>query len=213
MASKTKPPRHDLTTRWGRLEANARLYLKDHGFLRGPWTHMYELAPGAWRSNHPSPKRLAQLKLRGFRSVLSLRGAGHKAPTLLEREACDLLGLAFHQIAVGGGRPAPRERLLKLLDIFAEIEKPFVMHCKSGIDRTGLASFLYLVSETDTPPDIARAQLSFKYLHLKTSRHGILDLMADSYIEDWRKTGIGIRDWIATRYDAEALERAYRGNG
>jgi protein tyrosine/serine phosphatase len=211
MASKPKPPRHDLTTRWGRFEANARLLLKDHGFLRVPWTHMYELAPGVWRSNQPSPKRLAELKRRGFRSVVSLRGAGHTAPTLLEREACARLGLAFHKVTIGGGRAAPRERLLRLLDIFRVIEKPFVIHCKSGIDRTGLAAFLYLLAETDTPPEIAREQLSFKYLHLKTSRHGILDLMADSYIEDWRRTGIGIRDWIATRYDRDALESAYRG--
>lgn len=204
------PPRHDLSTRWGRWLAYARLYLKDHGFLRVPWTHMHEIAPGAWRSNQPSPRRLARLRQQGFKSVLVLRGA-HKAPVLLEAEACEALGLTLHAVGIGGGVPAARESLLTLLDTFREIERPFVMHCKSGIDRTGFASFIYLLAETDASPEIARRQLSFDYLHLKSSRHGILDLMADTYLADWRETGIGIRDWIATRYDPEALEREWRG--
>ena len=206
-----QPPRFDLSTRWGRWEAYLRLYLKDHGFLRVPWTHMHEIAPGAWRSNQPSPRRLAKLKEQGIRSVLVLRGAVHKAPVALEAEACAALGLRLHEVGIGGGGATPRGRLLDLLETFRTIERPFVMHCKSGIDRTGFASFLYLLAETDADPEIARRQLSFDYLHLKSSRHGILDLMADTYLADWRETGIGIRDWIETRYDPEALWREWQG--
>lgn len=203
------PPRYDLTTRWGRVAAYARLYLRDHGFLRVPWTHMHEIAPGAWRSNQPSPGRLARLKRDGFRAVLVLRGA-HKAPVLLEREACEALGLAFHAVGIGGGVMTQADRLVDLLDTFAVIERPFVMHCKSGIDRTGFAAFLYLLAETDTSPEIARRQLSFDYLHLKHGRHGILDFMADTYLADWRESGIGIREWIETRYDPDDLMDAWR---
>ena len=95
------PPRHDLSTRWGRWSAYVRLYLKDHGFLRVPWTHMHEIAPGAWRSNQPSPRRLARLRQKGFKSVLVLRGA-HKAPVLLEAEACEALGLTLHDHLIIG---------------------------------------------------------------------------------------------------------------
>ena len=106
----------------------------------------------------------------------------------------------------------PRDALITLLDAFRNIEKPFVFHCKSGIDRTGLAAFLYLLAETDTPPEVARRQLSLRYLHLKASRHGILDVMADAYMDAYRATGIGIRAWIETVYDPDALNAA-NGSG
>ena len=185
--------------------------LIDHGFLRALWTHEYEIAPGVWRSNQPSPRRIGDWALRGMRSVLLLRGKGQGTPVHdLEREACAAHGLVLHHAPVAGQTLSPRVRLLELLDTFAAIEKPFVMHCKSGIDRTGLAAFLYLVAETDTPPAVARRQLSFRYLHVKATRHGILDLMADAYVSAHRASGIGLRDWISDDYDPDALTAAYK---
>lgn len=194
-----------------RRSAMRHLMLTDHGFLRLFWTHEYEIAPGVWRSNQPNPARIEHWAARGMKSVVLLRGTGPGKPIYdLEREACDRAGLTLHVAPLSGRNLATRERLLGVLDAFKIAEKPFVMHCKSGIDRTGLAAFLYLVSETDTPPEIARRQLSFKYLHLKVSRHGILDHMADSYLSAHRETGISIRDWIETVYDQEVMTARYR---
>lgn len=185
--------------------------LMDHGVLRVFWTHEYEIAPGVWRSNQPSPRRIEGWAARGIKSVLYLRS---KRPdhllTRLEREACANHGIDFRQVPVPGAVLLPAKRLLDLLDHFKSVEKPFVMHCKSGIDRTGLAAFLYVVSQTDTPPRIARSQLSFKYLHLRNARHGILDFMADSYLAAYERTGIGLRDWAETAYDAEELTERYK---
>lgn len=205
------PPKHDLATRWGRFVAYAKFYFDDHGIIRVPWTHTHEIAPGVWRSNQPSPARLERLEKQGIRSVLSLRGRPTRVATVLEREACERLGLTLRFASIGAGDLSSREKLLHLLDTFREIERPFVFHCKSGIDRTGLAAMLYLLAETDTPPEIAREQLSFKYLHLKAGRHGIIDHMADTYLRAWRETGIGIREWIGTEYDPDALRQSYRG--
>ena len=189
-----------------RRSALRHLMLTDHGFLRLLWTHEYEIAPGVWRSNQPNPSRIEQWAARGFKSVVLLRGMIPGNPIYdLERDACSRAGLKLHMAPLGGRALVPPDRFLALLEAFKTAEEPFVMHCKSGIDRTGMAAFLYLVAETDTPPEIARRQLSFKYLHLKTSRHGILDHMADAYLAAHRATGISIRDWIETAYDPEAI--------
>ena len=47
------------------------------------------------------------------------------------------------------------------------------MHCKSGADRAGLMSALYLILNQNVPVDKAKDQLSFKYLHLKHAGHDI----------------------------------------
>lgn len=203
-------PLHDLNTFWGRVRAYLELYLIDHGFLRILWTNMHEIAPGVWRSNQPSPFRVRWLARKGFRSVLTLRGNYQTAPYQLEAEACQEVGLELYNGRLPGGILLPREDLLGLLKSFRTMERPLLIHCKSGIDRTGLASLLYLLAETNTTPEVARRQLSLTYLHLRHGRHGILDVMADSYLEAFRKTGIALQDWIAMEYDPEMLTSAYR---
>ncbi len=184
--------------------------LTDHGFLRAFWTHEYEIAPGVWRSNQPSPRRIAGWAARGIRSILLLRGKKEDHDFIrLEREACAAHGIALHRVKIRGGKLSGKDRFLELLDCFKIVEKPFVIHCKSGIDRTGLASFLYLLAETDTPPEVARRQLSLRYLHLKVTRHGLLDVMADAYLAAFKADGIGLRDWLETGYDPVELIARY----
>ncbi|MDJ0639460.1 MAG: tyrosine-protein phosphatase [Paracoccaceae bacterium] len=192
------------------LKAWVKLNWSDHGFLRVLWTHLYQIAPDVWRSNQPGPRRIEAYANMGFKSVLRLRAPKRDSIFLMEERACAAHGLTLHNVQISGGLLTDTKNLLTLLDTFKIIEKPFVMHCKSGIDRTGLAAFLYLLAETDTPPEIARQQLSFKYLHVKATRHGILDHMADSYLAAYRESGIDLRSWIETLYDKPALTSAYQ---
>ena len=56
----------------------------------------------------------------------------------------DQLGLKLVNCTLHARYAAPREDILAVIRAFREIEKPFVMHCKSGADRAGFASALYL---------------------------------------------------------------------
>jgi protein tyrosine/serine phosphatase len=100
-------------------------------------------------------------------------------------------------------KAAPRDEYLRLFDIFDTAERPMVMHCKSGADRTGIASALYLLVCEGAPMAEARKQLRFwPFLHLKRSATGILDHILDLYERRCATTGpIAIRDWFATEYD------------
>ena len=57
-----------------------------------------------------------------------------------------------------------------------------MMHCKSGADRAGIASCLYLIYKQNMM-FYATKQLSFKYLHIKYAKTGILDYLFETAIK------------------------------
>lgn len=201
--------RYDLSRPWDRLRARLHLELVDHGILRHLWTNEAEIAPGVWRSNQPGPARFRRLRARGISSVLTLRGPSDSAPNMIERAQCAKLGLTL-EVAKLSARSAPqRENLQELLAIFRRIEKPFVMHCKSGADRAGLASALYLMVIEKRSLQEARAQLSFRFLHLKQTKTGILDLILDLFEDAQAHGPVDFETWLATGYDADQANQLF----
>lgn len=193
-----------------RIRAYVDFYLVDHAFLRVLWTNFFEIAPGVYRSNQPSPKRLRQMYKLGIRNVLNLRGVNGTSAYALEQETCEELGMTMVNHGMSARALLEKERYLQLLDILETIEKPFVIHCKSGADRAGLASALYLLHIEGRSPAEAQKMLSFKYVHLKSTKTGILDHFMDAYSEAHAKSGISIRDWIDTEYDRKAIAASFK---
>ncbi|MFV0244588.1 MAG: fused DSP-PTPase phosphatase/NAD kinase-like protein [Qingshengfaniella sp.] len=200
----------DISTPAARRRAWWHFQLLDHAFLRAWWWNLHEIAPGIWRSNQPSPRRLRRYKAKGIRAVINLRGDAKQSPYLFEREACEQLGLSLHSIALSARKLVPREDILSLIDLMRHVEKPFVMHCKSGADRAGFAAAIYLAVIAGRPVAEARKQLHWKYLHLSNDDTGILDYVFDAYQEDTAETPITLEEWFHTRYDPKALTRRWR---
>lgn len=199
----------DISTPRARRHAFWHFQLLDHAILRALWSNCHEIAPGVWRANHPSPARLRTYHAMGITTILSLRGANGQSPYLFEKETCDALGIRLFNLAFSARNLAPRSVFLALLDKFEQVERPFLMHCKSGADRAGLASVLYLLHMTDTPIALAKKQLSLRYLHIRASSTGVLDHMIDAYQADNAARKTPIRDWIEQRYDPDALSAEY----
>ena len=190
--------------------AKLHFLLVDHGFMRTHWSNLFEVVPGVWRSNQPSQRRLKKYKDMGFETVINLRGAADRSPYLLEEAACRDLGMRLITNKLSARRLAKRARLLALLDTFDTIDKPFIMHCKSGADRAGLAAALYLLHIENASIEEAKKQLSFKYLHIRKSKAGVLDYLLDAYAADNKITPMPIREWLETRYRRGKLQRAFR---
>ncbi len=79
------------------------------------------------------------------------------------------------------------------------------MHCKSGSDRAGLASVIYLIAVKKINPSVAANQLSIKYLHLRWYITGVLDYMISEYVNAFEQTGIEFEDWLENDYDRDQL--------
>lgn len=179
-------------------------WLKDHGVLRALWTNFHKLDDDVWRHNHPSPARLARLKALGAVSVLTLRGTT-SVPSVLEARACADLGLEFRALEMRAMRLPRQEALLGLIDAIREMPKPMVIHCKSGSDRTGLASTIYLHVFKGIPLEEARKQLGVRFIHNPFGRAGIVNVLLDAYAEAHAATGIGFEDWVRDHYDQVGL--------
>lgn len=183
----------------------------DQGIVRLFWAKTAVIAPGVIRSNQPDRRRLARLKAQGLASVLYLRGSDGGAPFRAERHACAALGLQFHSFNMSAHRLPPPDRVLALIALFRRIEKPFLLHCRAGADRTGLASAIYLLALEGRPLAEARAMLSARFGHWRWSSTGVLDQMVLTFQADHAANGIGFEDWIATRYDPAAITADFKG--
>lgn len=199
----------DISTPAKRAEAQRHFDWVDHGILRIWWTNFFAVAEGVYRSNHPSQKRLASYKNKGIKSILNLRGISNYSFYLFEKEACDALGLNLTSIHMSATRLPTVERILELESHFKTLQKPFVLHCKSGADRAGFVSALYLLLIENQPIEVARTQLGLKFAHVKSSQKGVLDFCLDSYRARLQNGDITFRDWITTEYDPATLQAEF----
>ncbi len=184
-------------------ERRARIYnlYFDHAILRGIWTNFHQVAPGVYRSNHPTHDRFEQMRDQGITTVLNLRGAGNGAHYLSEKASCEALGITLISTTLHARAAATRAELLALIDIFQTIDKPFVMHCKSGADRAGLASAIWLLVMEGKPVAEAAKMLSWRFWHFRNRKVGILDYILDCYGARNTRDPISFRDWVAAEYD------------
>lgn len=137
-----------------------------------------------YRSAQPTPEILKKYKERyGIRSVISLRRARpDKEWYRKEIAASQDLGLAHYDVALSSTMPAPMEKMEELAQILKTAERPMLIHCLGGSDRTGLGVALYLYTVKNQSPEEALEQsLSifyghFPYLWMKT------DAMTESFL-------------------------------
>lgn len=201
---------NDISTPKARRRARIADLWIDHAVLRTFWHNFDEVAPGVYRSNQPDAKRLAAYKARGIRSILTLRGVNNSATFAFEVEACAALGLTFRSVNLSARKLRPAENYLEMLDIFAQIEKPFLFHCKSGADRTGLAAAFYLIEHQSKRVDEVRDQLSSRYLHSRRASTGVLDHMLEAFRRTGEAKGMPLRTWLKEVYDPHALTAEFK---
>ncbi len=121
-----------------------------------------------YRSAQPSADALADyVKLHGIKTVINLRGA-HPGRNWYDSEiaASESLGITHVDFAMSDRVELSFDRSMELLALMRDAEKPLLIHCKAGADRTGLASVLYLQQVAGVDEERAEWQLSPIYGHL-----------------------------------------------
>lgn len=182
----------------------------DHGLVRFVWRNLHEIAPGVWRGSQPDPGMIRRLAARGLRTILNLRGETEWGSYLLERETCAELGITLVDMKLNSRNLPTVETIFALDAVFEQAERPMLIHCKSGSDRAGFVSALYLLLRTGASAEEAGAQLSWRYLHLRRGGTGVLGYMIEAYGAETARAPISFRDWVTTRYDREALMAGYK---
>lgn len=204
----------DLSSVPGRKRAEREMTLGDHGFLRESFQNLHQISDEMWRSNQPNPRQVAEhVRRRGIKTILNLRGDSTKGYYLLEKEACEENGVTLIDFRVYSRDTPTVERVLEAKQLFEDITYPALMHCKSGADRAGLMSVLYMIFRAGEPVRVAANQLSKKYLHMREGKTGLLDAFFETYLEAEAATGIGFEDWLTTEYDREKLKADFLNSG
>ncbi len=200
-----------LDTRWDRLRAWTNMLVLDHGILRYAYLNLHRVGERAWRSAQPAPHHIRGFARRGIRTVVSLRGGQFFGSLPLEREACARNGMAFHNFVLRSRSLPTREELLAAMRLFETLDYPVLFHCKSGADRVGFMSVLYLVLAEGRPIAEARKQLSWRFGHVRQGPTGVLDAFFDVYEQE---TGgeMPLREWIETRYDRDGVMRSHQSS-
>jgi protein tyrosine/serine phosphatase len=189
------------------------MLLVDHGIFRLLYLNKHKLAPGAWRAAQPAPHDIDRLARQGLRTIINLRGPRDCGAYRLERKACGSRNIMLIDFTLGS-RAAPKpEMVLTAAELFGQIDYPVLMHCKSGADRAGLMSALYLHVKEGVPIELAKEQLSWRYGHFRNAATGILDAFFEQYLADNRRRPVPFLEWVATTYDPVALKREFRPSG
>ena len=200
----------DISSRSGRFWAHIHFHLMDHAFLRVLWNNFHQVSDEVYRANQPSPSHLRSYKDRGIKAVLNLRGFTQQSYALFEEDSCKNLGLDLISVPLSGSSAPQPEKLLEIIAILDKIPKPFVLHCKSGADRAGLVSAMYLIVHKKLSVTEAKKQLSFKYLHLDFTKTGILDYILDVFSQRLKIENIDFLDWVKREYNAEILNSSFK---
>lgn len=213
MSADGSSPGIDLNTPAGRRRARRDLVWGDHGFLRARFRNLHRISDEMWRANQPSPEHIARYaRDLGLKTILNLRGASPKGYYLLEREACLAFGVDLVDFQVFSRDSPTRDVVRGARDLFAAIRYPALMHCKSGADRAGLMAVLYMHFRQGLPIEQAIEQLSWKYLHVREGKTGMLDHFFLTYLRDGRPAGLSFMDWVETAYDRDAVKAEFIRN-
>ena len=205
--------RKPLTRRRDRIRAWLNMLIVDHGFIRYVYSNMWRVTPSMWRSAQPGPHHIRRFARAGGRTVVTLRGGVMFGSLPLEVEACDAAGLDFRTIVLRSRALPSRAEMIEILDGLGTLETPVLFHCKSGADRAGFMSAIWLVAREGADLETAMAQLSLRYGHFRRSKTGVLDAFFEAYRREGLAEGLSLSRWVEPRYDPKAITKRFRAGG
>ena len=207
--------RFHLESTWGRVKAWSNMFFVDHGFFRYAYLNLHKIDASAYRSAQPGPRHFRRIAKKGVRTVVNLRGGRHFGSYPLEREACHHHGLAYEEVTLRSREAPRREALRAVAALLERIEYPALFHCKSGADRAGLMSALYLLLKAGRSATEAKAMLALRYGHVRQSKTGVLDAFLDAFEAAQRAAesegrSLDLMTWVEGDYDPVALTKSFR---
>jgi protein tyrosine/serine phosphatase len=205
--------RYDLSLPAGRRRAYLDYLWKDHAYLRVGFQNANWISPELVRTNQPWPHQLKWWRDHGIKTVINLRGGFDASFYALEKEACERLGLKLIDFTVTSREAPSKDQIRGAKELFQTIEYPALMHCKSGADRAGVMGVLYAHFRLGMSIRDAVQQLSFRYLHVRHGKTGVLDYVFQRYLLEAEPQGISFIDWVESdAYDPKQIKADFQAN-
>jgi protein tyrosine/serine phosphatase len=131
--------------------------------------NFHEIIPGEYyRSAQPTVAKLDRyITTYGIKTVINLRGKNASDQWYRDEMAeTQRLGVKFVDFKMSARKQLTDTQVEKLLEILHDAPKPILVHCKSGSDRTGLVSAIYLYKIAGRSESESEKQISFRYGHI-----------------------------------------------
>jgi hypothetical protein len=208
-------PNPEKTRRWSWLKA--ALYGGLAGAVLGIgvqvanivfWNNFHTLVPGRfYRCSQVKEADLERLVGGyGIRTVVNLRGICFGCDFYYDEcRATHRFNVSQEDVGLSAGRLPPSSELSLLIRALDQSEQPVLIHCRQGVDRTGLVSAIVLLLYTDADVKKARDELSLRYGHVALGRTAYMSRFFDLY-EEWlaKKQLVHSRDvfrrWVEKEY-------------
>jgi protein tyrosine/serine phosphatase len=213
MTAETKSPGFDMTTPGGRVKTYLDYLWNDHAYLRLGFSNAHWISDELVRANQPWPHQIAEWKDRGIRTIVNLRGGFDASFHALEKDACERLGLNLVDFTITSREVPSRDRVLGAKRLFETLQYPALMHCKSGADRAGIMSVLYMHFRTGKTIREALELLDLRYLHVKQGKTGVLDYTFERDLAEGEPAGMSFLEWVESPlYDPAGMKADFRAN-
>jgi protein tyrosine phosphatase (PTP) superfamily phosphohydrolase (DUF442 family) len=170
--------------------------------------NFHTVLPGrVYRCAQPSAGQLERLIAgHGIRTLINLRGECEEDLWYhREKETAARLGVRFVDVGLWASLPPDRDEMIRFVRAIDKGPYPILIHCQQGGDRTGLASALVLLLQTDAGLYEAKGQLSLRYGHYAYGRAAVMDRYLAAYERWLQKEGLehspaNLRHWMDQVY-------------
>lgn len=130
--------------------------------------NFHEVLPGElYRSAQPSGKDIsAYAKSYGIKTIINLRNEKREDWYDAESKAAKANGMHLVDYPVSSSDKLSQHDAEQLAQIMKDAEKPILIHCEHGANRTGLASAIYVSAVAGKSEAFSEFQLSPYYGHV-----------------------------------------------
>ena len=132
------------------------------------------------------------VRIYGIKTVVNLRGSQPGEWWFDEEKAAlEKLGVKHENIGFSTEHLQTKEDWARYNEILRTAERPILIHCRSGADRTSEATAVYMMDHMGKTREEALKQVSLRYLHVPFF-HPAKTLFVENYQGP---------DWVKTSYD------------